>query len=58
MGNGKPIADPSVMGKACLYLGSDLAEYVSGHCLVVDWGLEAATLTGQVMDMLGMELVD
>ena len=58
VGNGKPIADPSVMGKACLYLGSDLAEYVSGHCLVVDWGLEAATLTGQVMDMLGMELVD
>lgn len=56
VGNGKPIADPSVMGKACLYLGSDLAEYVSGHCLVVDWGLEAATLTGQVMDMLGMEL--
>lgn len=58
VGNGKPLADPSVMGKACLYLGSDLAEYVSGHCLVVDWGLEAATLTGQVMDMLGMELVD
>ena len=56
VGNGKPIADPSVMGKACLYLGSELAEYVSGHCLVVDWGLEAATLTGQVMDMLGMEL--
>lgn len=56
VGNGKPMADPSVMGKACLYLGSDLAEYVSGHCLVVDWGLEAATLTGQVMDMLGMEL--
>lgn len=58
VGNGKPIADPSVMGKACLYLGSELAEYVSGHCLIVDWGLEAATLTGQVMDMLGMELVD
>lgn len=58
VGNGKPIADPSVMGKACLYLGSELAEYVSGHCLVVDWGLEAATLSGQVMDMLGMELVD
>lgn len=58
VGNGKPLADPSVMGKACLYLGSDLAEYVSGQCLVVDWGLEAATLTGQVMDMLGMELVD
>ena len=58
VGNGKPMADPSVMGKACLYLGSELAEYVSGHCLVVDWGLEAATLTGQVMDMLGMELVD
>lgn len=56
VGNGKPIADPSVMGKACLYLGSDLAEYVSGHCLVVDWGLEAATLTGQLPDMLGMEL--
>lgn len=56
VGNGKPIADPSVMGKACLYLGSELAEYVSGHCLVVDWGLEAATLTGQVPDMLGMEL--
>ena len=56
VGNGKPLADPSVMGKACLYLGSDLAEYVSGHCLVVDWGLEAATLTGQVPDMLGMEL--
>lgn len=56
VGNGKPIADPSVMGKACLYLGSELAEYVSGHCLVVDWGLEAATLSGQVMDMLGMEL--
>ena len=57
VGNGKPIADPSVMGKACLYLGSDLAEYVSGHCLVVDWGLEAATLTGQLPDMLGMELM-
>ena len=57
VGNGKPVADPSVMGKACLYLGSDLAEYVSGHCLVVDWGLEAATLCGQVPDMLGMELV-
>lgn len=56
VGNGKPIADPFVMGRACLYLGSDLAEYVSGHCLVVDWGLEAATLTGQVPDMLGMEL--
>ncbi len=56
VGNSKPIADPSVMGKACLYLGSDLAEYVSGHCLIVDWGLEAATLTGQLPDMLGMEL--
>ena len=56
VGNGKPIADPAVMGKACLYLGSDLAEYVSGHCLVVDWGLEAATLVGQLPDMLGMEL--
>lgn len=57
VGNGKPVADPSVMAKACLYLGSDLAEYVSGDCLVVDWGLEAATLVGQVPDMLGMELV-
>lgn len=56
VGNSKPIADPSVMGKACLYLGSVLAEYVSGHCLIVDWGLEAATLTGQLPDMLGMEL--
>lgn len=56
VGNSKPIADPSVMGKACLYLGSDLAEYVSGHCLIVDWGLEAATLTGQLPDMLSMEL--
>ncbi|RVU98542.1 SDR family oxidoreductase [Coriobacteriales bacterium OH1046] len=57
VGNGKPIADPSVMGRACLYLGSELAEYVSGHCLVVDWGLEAATLTCQAPDMLGMELI-
>lgn len=56
VGNSKPIADPSVMGKACLYLGSDLAEYISGHCLIVDWGLEAATHTGQLPDMLGMEL--
>lgn len=58
VGNGKPIADPSVMGKACIYLNSELAEYVSGHCLVVDWGLEGATLCGQLPDMMGMELVD
>ena len=58
VGNAKPIADPSVMGKACLYLNSDLAEYVSGHCLIVDWGLEAAVLSQQTPDMMCMELVD
>ena len=58
VGNGKPLADPSVMGKACLYLNSELAEYVSGTCLVVDWGLDGATLVGQLPDMMAMELVD
>lgn len=45
-------------GKACLYFNSELAEYVSGTCLIVDWGLDGATLTGQLSDMMAMELLD
>ena len=36
--------------------GIALTEKEKNSVEVVDWGLEAATLTGQVMDMLGMEL--
>jgi NAD(P)-dependent dehydrogenase (short-subunit alcohol dehydrogenase family) len=57
IGNGKGFARPEAMGKAAVYLNSDLAEYVSGHGLNVDFGLEGATLVGQVPDMLGMNLV-
>ena len=57
IGNGKDFARPEAMAKAIIYLNSDFAEYVSGLGLIVDYGLEAATLCGQVPDMLGMNLV-
>ncbi len=57
IGNGKGFARPEAMAKAIVYLNSDFAEYVSGLGLVVDYGLEAAVLTGQKQDMLGMNLV-
>lgn len=57
IGNGKDFARPEAMAKAIVYINSDLAEYVSGHGLIVDYGLEAATLCGQRQDMLGMNLL-
>lgn len=57
IGNGKDYARPEAMAKAVVYLNSDFAEYVSGLGLIVDYGMEAATLCGQTRDMLGMNLV-
>ena len=57
VGNGKDFARPEAMAKAIVYLNSDFAEYVSGLGLIVDYGMEAATLCGQIPDMLGMNLV-
>lgn len=57
IGNGKDYARPAAMAKAIVYLNSDFAEYVSGHGLIVDYGMEAATLCGQVRDMFGMNLI-
>jgi len=57
IGNGKDYARPEAMAKAIVYLNSDFAEYVSGLGLVVDYGMEAATLCGQIQDMLGMNLI-
>jgi NAD(P)-dependent dehydrogenase (short-subunit alcohol dehydrogenase family) len=57
IGNGKDYARPEAMAKAIVYLNSDFAEYVSGLGLIVDYGMEAATLCGQIQDMLGMNLI-
>ena len=57
IGNGKDFARPEAMGKAIVYLNSDFAEYVSGHGLIVDYGLEAAVLCGQRPDTLGGHLL-
>jgi len=57
IGNRKGYATPEVMAKAVVYLNSDFAEYVSGIGLIVDYGMEAATLCGQATDLLGMNLI-
>ncbi len=56
IGNGKEFAQPSTMAKACVYLNSDFAEYITGYELVVDAGLEGATRCGQVYDVNGLSV--
>ncbi len=57
IGNGKEYATPEAMAKAIVYLNSNFAEYISGIGLIVDYGMEAATLCGQTRDLLGMNLI-
>ena len=50
------LADPDEIAKPMLFLNSDMASYISGTCLTVDFGNDAMVKLGKKRDRLDMKV--